>query len=328
MSYGLWTNGKVLGGLNCPSLLFTDIEPYCDQNGEKFYTPGNYIPGNEIFVVGNTGRVFGGSSGYPSFGGLSGWSTSGNTVKLSFNVKNQKAFFTNFSCYQIQRPQSVTDSYGIMIQDSVNWMSINSDSRLGFVTWQGTVDITGSWVLPQVINDASKTVFCNFNDPNLCLFHNRDANRLEVWRDSSGESVNQGTLRVNIVIISSGFYPATPNGYGMVIKNASGNNTYTSDTTPMIWDGRYWQVPWVAGEWRDTGISRPMMPLPIIGYHGGDQIFNGGRRNYYTNGFRMSGSSISYWRNGGGWTPQTLNFSQQFYSSQISMPILNADNYF
>lgn len=328
MSYGIFTNGKTLGGLNSPSLLFTDAEPYVDQNGEKFYTPGNYTPGNDIFVVGDTGRIFGSSSTNAWYEGLTGWSASGNTIKLSFNIKNKQSFFTNFSCYQVQRPQSVSDSYGIMIQDSVNWMSINSESRLGFVAWQGTVTFTGSWNIPTVQNDSTKIVFANFNNGDVSLFYNKGINRLEAWRDQNGESVNDASITANILIINSGYYPPTPSGYGLVIKNASGQNTYTSDVTPMVWDGRYWQTPWNPGEWRSTGIARPMMPLPIIGYQRGDSTFNGDRRNYYTNGWKMSGDSICYWRNGGGWKVQARDYSQDFFSSQISLPILNADNYF
>ena len=62
MAYGLVVNGKELAAVNSPSLLANDKEPWADGNRQKIYTPPDYIPGNPVFIVGQTGYIFGSST--------------------------------------------------------------------------------------------------------------------------------------------------------------------------------------------------------------------------------------------------------------------------
>lgn len=59
MAYGLWMNGKELAAVNSISLLANDKEPWADGNKQKIYTPPDYVAGNPVFLVGQTGYIFG-----------------------------------------------------------------------------------------------------------------------------------------------------------------------------------------------------------------------------------------------------------------------------
>ena len=124
--------------------------------------------------------------------------------------------------------------------------------------------INGKWTLPVVQNDNTKVVFVRCDDPGVSIYHAVQYNELTVSRDNgSGEAVLT-TANVKVVIMNSGYYPPTPIGYGMVIKNAAGNNTFTSDTEPLVWDGRSVNVGRNPEDLVDTGIARPMIPWPLM----------------------------------------------------------------
>lgn len=329
MAYGLWMNGKELAAVNSISLLANDKEPWADGNKQKIYTPPDYVAGNPVFLVGQTGYIFGSQTNPPSYGGVTGWRTDGGRIIVDFTNANQQAFFTEFSLYQVQPPQSVSGTYGIMIQNSVDWMSINSSSRLGFVTWKGDVTINGKWTLPVVQNDNTKVVFVRCDDPGVSIYHAVQYNELTVSRDNgSGEAVLT-TANVKVVIMNSGYYPPTPSGYGMVIKNAAGNNTFTSDTEPLVWDGRSVNVGRNPEDLVDTGIARPMIPLAVNAFMRGNSEMSGGVYNYYSCGYRFNGSAVQFWRSESGRKIQTKwNTSNRWYSSQMPLMVINADHYF
>ena len=136
MAYGLWMNGKELAAVNSISLLANDKEPWADGNKQKIYTPPDYVAGNPVFWLVRPG-IYSAARQIPRLtAGLLDGEPMGRII-VDFTNANQQAFFTEFSIYQVQPPQSVSGTYGIMIQNSVDWMSINSSSRLGFVAWKG-----------------------------------------------------------------------------------------------------------------------------------------------------------------------------------------------
>lgn len=329
MAYGLWMNGKTLAAVNSISLLANDKEPWADGNKQKIYTPPDYVAGNPVFLVGQTGYIFGDNVTPPFYGGVTGWRTEGARIVVDFSSANQQAFFTEFSIYQVQPPQSVSGTYGIMIQNSVDWMSINSSSRLGFVAWKGEVTINGKWTLPVVQNDNTKVVFVRCDDPGVSIYHAVQYNELTVSRDNgSGEAVLT-TANVKVVIMNSGYCPPTPRGYGMVIKNAAGNNTFTSDTEPLVWDGRSVNVGRNPEDLVDTGIAKPMIPLAVNAFMRGDSQGSGGVYNYYSCGYRFNGSAVQFWRSESGRKIQTKwNTSNRWYSSQMPLMVINAAHYF
>lgn len=329
MAYELVVNGKELGAVSSLSLLVNDKDPWADGNKQKIYNPPDYVPGNPVFIVGNTGHISGSSHTAPYYGGITGWRTDGNRIIVYFSWPNQPIRFTEFSIYQVQQPQSVSGTYGIMIQNSVDWMSINSSQRLGFVAWKGEVTINGQWTLPIVQNDNTKIVYVRCEDPNVSVYNSVEYNELTVSRDNVQGEAFRTTANVKVVIMNSGYYPPTPSGYGMVIKNASGENTFTSDCEPLLWDGRSVNVGRNPEDLVDTGISRPMIPLAVNAFMRGDSQMNGGVYNYYSCGYRFSGSAVQFWRSATGQQVQTaVNTSIRWYSSQMPLMVINAGHYF
>lgn len=329
MAYGIVVNGRSLGGLNSPSLLATLVEPKTNGNYEHWIAPSNFRPGNAVFCAGTTGWVFGSSTNPAVYGGLTGWRTEGANIILRFTTKGGQANFTNFNVYQVQRPENISGTYGIMIQDSVNWMSINSDQQLGFVVWKGDVSINDSWEVPVVQNDSTKIVFVRCDDEGVCVSHRPEQNRIYVSRENGEGEPVATTAMIRVLIMNSGYYPPTPNGYGLVIKNALGQNTFTSDVTPLVWDGRQGVVDRIPDNVTWTGLERPMIPIPICGYQRGNREMNGGYYNYHTNGFRfVNGGGFRYWRGRGGSRVQTKWSSTDFYAANIPLMVINADHYF
>ena len=329
MAYGIITNGKQLGGINSPSLLVNLVDPYMNGDGEFRFTHPSYRAGNPVFCVGSTGSIFGSSTISASYGGINWWGTSGNEIILkSDRMKNTSLFNTNFSVYQVQRPENVSDSYGIMIQDSVNWLSFNSEQNLGYVAWQGDVNINDQWSLPTVQNDNTKIVFARCDDPEVCVGHVPEYNKIYVSRDNGSGEPQPTTATVRILIVNSGYYPPTPSGYGLVIKNAAGQNTFTSDSNPLVWDGLQTAVQRVPYDISWTGIQRPMIPLPTCGFFRGNSEMNGGRYNFHQNGFRFAtGGGFQYWRSRGRTVIQSTS-STDFDAGQIPLMVINSDNYF
>lgn len=329
MAYGLWMNGKELAAVNSISLLANDKKPWFDGNGQKVYVLPDYKAGNPVFLVGQTGIIFGSQTNPPSYGGVTGWRTQGNQIIVDATFKNGASSFIEYSIYQVQQPDSASGTYGIMIQNSVDWMSINSSSRLGFVAWKGEVTINGKWTLPVVQNDKTKVVFVRCDDPGVSIYHVVQYNELTVSRDNRlGEPILT-TANVKVVIMNSGYYPPTPIGYGMVIKNAAGDNTFTSDTEPLVWDGRSVNVGRNPEDLVDTRVTRPMIPLAVNAFMRGNSKFDGGVYNYYSCGYRFNGSSVQFWRAESGTKIQTKwNTSIRWYSSQIPLMVINADHYF
>ena len=329
MAYGLVVNGKELAAVNSPSLLANDKEPWADGNRQKIYTPPDYIPGNPVFIVGQTGYIFGSATNPPFYGGITGWRTDGSRIIVDFSSANNQAFFTEFSIYQVQTPQSVSGTYGIMIQNSVDWMSINSSQRLGFVAWKGVVTLNGQWTLPTVQNDNTKIVYVRCDDPGVSVYHSVEYNELTVSRDDGSGEPFRTSASVHVVIMNSGYYPPTPSGYGMVIKNAAGNNTFTSDCEPLLWDGRSVNVGANPDDLVNTDIPRPMIPLAVNAFMRGNSEMSGGYYNYYSCGYRFNGSAVQFWRADSGRKIQTKwNVSTRWYSSQMPLMVINADHYF
>ncbi|CCF10209.1 DUF6453 family protein [Pantoea ananatis] len=215
--------------------------------------------------------------------------------------------------YSIQYAANPSALYGLRITNGANFMEITDASLSGFVTFRGVVDINGQWNIPDsVLNlGGNYIVFARWSNTGTPLFLDKDTNSIRTYGAfSSVNGSEQGGLvsGVQIVIVSSGFSPALPaSGYGLVIRNTSGAITYSSKYPPVMWSDAYYDF----GSYFDTSdstgdrqawinptgnVTRPMVPLCVLGTQRGDYTRSGGNYQYrkmLLSGMMMSGNSVT-----------------------------------
>lgn len=234
-----------------------------------------------------------------------------------------------------------SSQYGIRIRNGSDFLNLSDTTMLGFVTYRAVVNISGSWSIPpSILNKGSYVCFVRFSGGDRSLYLNRDNNRIEVYGPggTSGGNVNN----VQIVIVSCGFSPELPaSGYGLVIRNAAGQNTFTSRYPPIMWKGYSYNFPsyenydtsdgevlqWVGPS---AAMSQPMIPLCSIGTQSGDQIRSDNTWQYRAimyAAFKMDGYSVSCARGpSAGEGAKTL--SPKAMQVACSIPCIDAIDYF
>lgn len=234
-----------------------------------------------------------------------------------------------------------SSQYGIRIRNGSDFLNLNDTTMLGFVTYRALININGSWNIPsEVVNRGAYVCYVRFSGGDRSLYLNRSSNRIEVYGPggTSGGTVNN----VQVVLVSCGFSPELPaSGYGLVIRNAAGQNTFTSKYPPVIWSGNSYNFPayenydtsdgevlrWIAPS---AAMSQPMIPLCSIGTQSGDQIRSDGTwqyRNIMYAAFKMDGYSVSCARGPtAGEGAKTL--SPKAMQVACSIPCIEAGNYF
>ncbi|WP_312838454.1 DUF6453 family protein [Pantoea piersonii] len=202
--------------------------------------------------------------------------------------------------------------YGVRITNGSNFMEIGDVSYLGFVTYRATINISGEWAIPSdVLNLGNYIVFARWSNTDTPLYLDRATNAIRTYTSfgSIDGSVQGGSVsNVQIVIVSCGFSPSLPvSGYGMVIRNASNQVTYSSKYPPVMWTDAYYDMgayenfdgstgevlAWV----NPTGsVSQPMVPLCSLGVQRGDYSRNNSTysfRKCLESGMKMNGNAIS-----------------------------------
>lgn len=249
--------------------------------------------------------------------------------------------------FSVQNASS-SSGYGISIFNGSNFAEINDTSYCGVVTYINTVNIVnGWWSVPQdIVNLGNYIVFARWDNSDYPLYFDRENNGISLWGAfSSGDgSVQQGTVNnVQIVIVSCGFSPSPPSsGYGLTIRNAYGQITYSSKYAPVAWTDAYYTMPgyvefsdasgdrtqWVSPS---GSVSYPMVPLCTLGFGRGDYTRSVGsnykfRHCLYT-GFKMSGRSITNSRA----KPTSeieIYLSPRAASAAVNLPCIDAAYYF
>lgn len=307
-----------------------------DSSGGDINTPiPSLVPGSTPFVVPRqTLFVY---DNYPSTVPI----TSGiNSVRFNGTTFIANAFGPrqsicgNIDIYQCLPPEAVGGQYGIYMQDASNFTAITDTSKLGFVVWRGVINVSSTWTIPTDIpNRASAIVFARWNDTSHSLYFDRDNMRLGSYNNING-SLEGSINNVQVVIITSGFSPANPNnGFGVVIRNANGVNTYSSKYPPMIWRGGSWTPNSVPGNYTAPvgNVSQPMVALCSLGYQWGGSLGGAGGINWWVTtlcGLRMSGNSITAY--GAYRTRDTVEgYTSRYYIvTGISVPCIDAADYF
>ncbi|MGP0152170.1 DUF6453 family protein [Pantoea ananatis] len=247
------------------------------------------------------------------------WATSisfdGSNVRCtseSINANNNNTVIGNVDVFSVQQSESPVNTYGLRIVNGSNFMEISDTGYAGYVTYRDVITINGSWTVPQSITSLGDyIIYARWNNTDFPLFFDRSSNTITTWTGfgSTDGSVQGGTVsNVQIVIVSCGFSPALPvSGYGLVIRNAAGQVTYSSKYPPVAWPDAYYNFGYYklgddgSGDYLNwvspTGsVTAPMLPLCTIGFQRGD--FNRGTGTYnfrkcLQSGFKMSGNSVS-----------------------------------
>lgn len=329
-------NGKeinITSSTKSPSFLGRFNNVHVDQNRESFHYLNRHN-GSSIFMIPkNCGGVFspGGGSTAVQWLGINYWDmTDNNTVRVHYQgYINNDPVFIDFSFFEILPPQP--QSFGIFMQDSTDWSSITDQSKLGFVTWRGTVDIRGSWAIPDVPNKDNCIVFINFDRADRCIFIDRDSMELKVYREGgSNDPINDANSDcvVNICVVSTGFFPPNPVGPGMVIRNVNSQNVFSSYYAPLLWRGNTVNFDRTPDNYVNTGVGRPMIPCVAIGSQTGSAVEGRNFKYACDSGMVISGSNVTYRRARRHVSYDASKTSWQFDRADIPLPVLDANDYF
>ncbi|WP_277971739.1 DUF6453 family protein [Pantoea agglomerans] len=238
--------------------------------------------------------------------------------------------------------------YGIRITNGADFMEINDTTYLGYVTYRGTVNVVDRWLIPAEVLalGSAYVVFARWNNTDSPLFLNRDNNSIEVYSafaSTDGSKVGGTVSNVQIVIVSCGYSPALPaSGYGLVIRNAAGQVTFSSRFPPVMYRGGAYNFPaWQnfdtsGGEilsWTNPSgsVSQPMIPLCSIGLQRGDYSRSQGGWQYRIvlySGFKMSGNAVSVARARSAGAEAAVTLFVKAMQVACSLPCLDAADYF
>lgn len=287
----------------------------------------------------------------PSMAYITSLSVSGSTLSYGVYPTDMSGTYAPFhtAVFAVSPAEDQGSGYGIRINNGSNFMEVSDTSSLGFVSYRGTIDISGSWSIPSdVLALGDYVVFANWNDTSTPLYMNRSNNSIQCYSgfsNANGSVVGGSVSGVRVVIVSCGSAPALPSsGYGIVIRNSAGQVTFSSRYPLVKWNGQGYNFSsWTnydtgGGEklsWTSpsgTINGSPMVPLSSIGTQSGDytQSISGGwtARPFLYAGMKMDGTRVSSARGAPG--------NARFYSGQsptaaqfaIFLPCLDTADYF
>lgn len=293
-------------------------------------------------------ELFQNSDGNMSINCLRGITANGSTMTVNAYHQSRYLNANNYS-YDVtlfEIPAAQPQTYGISMTDATDFCTISDVNRFGYVTWSGTITISGEWAIPSTIpNRANCVVFARWNNTSVPLYFDRNSLSIKTYTSfgGSGGASQGGTVsNVQIVIVSVGFNPPLPtSGYGIVIRNAASQITFSSAYPPVIWRGGRVSFPFYIENDTSSGskiqwnactgnVALPMAPLGNYGFQCGDFSSTG---NYPTkvalrSGLLMSGNSVSTYRAQPG--PGTIYYQSYPVRAQMgmSLPVLDAADYF
>lgn len=299
---------------------------YEDTKVSGDYSQYQDIPnykGGEICIV---PIEFGGvlSPAGTSFGWwVNSYSMSGNRLNISLSGGNG---WTRFAVFEVSPASSA--NYGLLLQDATNVMSITDSSALGFCTWRGNVNISGAWSVPQGIPSRDNAiVFANWDNQNVSLYYNSTNKTISCFQINSTGSTSPGSVNANICVFTTGFFPTPPASgtAGLAIFNTLGQCTFSSRYPPMVLKG-FTTLSNQSNVWVNTGVLRPLIPLPSAGGLPAGNITSGNYRAWYRSAMRMSGSNITAGQGEYANSSNTLDSPSGI--CPIKMPVLDANTYF
>ncbi|MGP2409806.1 DUF6453 family protein [Yersinia sp. 2553 StPb PI] len=297
-----------------------------DGDTTRYQDIPNYRGGEICIVPTDFGGVLSPAGSSTSFGWwVTGYYMSGTRLHLSLNTSPMG--WAKFSAFEVLPPQAF-GSYGLYMQNSTNVMAITDSSALGFCTWRGNVTINGSWAVPAgVIARDNAMVFANWTDSNVSLYYDSVNKVINCYQINSTGTTSSGSVNANICVFTSGFFPQQPDPgtAGLAIFNVNGQCTYSSRYAPMILAG-FTSLSNQANAWVDTGVARPMIPLPSAGGLPAGNVQSGNYRAWYRSAMRMSGASIT--AGAGAYVNSSNTVDAPSGICPIRMPVLDTNTYF
>lgn len=268
----------------------------------------------------------------------------------SIAADNQAAEIGNVDVFSVAGGSAV-GGYGIRITGASNFLEISDTSYLGFVTYRDTINVNGSWSIPaNILAKGPYVVYARWDNTSTPLYLNRDNNRIECYNAFGaieGSFVGGSVANVQIVIISCGFVPELPaSGWGLVIRNAQGVNTFSSRYPPVMWRGAAFNFAFYRNfdtnggevlQWTGVSVpsgvsmSAPMIPLCSIGVQRGDYSRSTTTWSYrpvlYA-GFKMTGNTVSSARARSAGTDAPTSLFVKAMQVGCSLPSIDAADYF
>ncbi|MBE5251831.1 DUF6453 family protein [Mixta mediterraneensis] len=279
-------------------------------------------------------------------------SYSGNTLTYDVgNNTNGAATANNYAgtvdVFSVAYAASPGEVYGVRITNGANFMEITDTSYLGFVTYRSTISINGAWTIPSdIVALGNYIVFARWSDANTPLFLDRDTNTIRTYNafsSTNGSEQGGSVSNIQIVVVSCGFTPALPvSGYGMVIRNAANQVTYSSRYPPVMWPDAYYDIPGYENYDDSTGevlswanptgsVSQPMIPLCSLGMQRGDYTRESNGWQYricLQSGMKMSGNSVSSARARSAGSEILVGTAPKAVQASCRLPCIDASYYF
>lgn len=301
-----------------------------NDNGTSSCKVPGYTPGATMFIIPKTTVVSRPipTSLIPAINYATGVSISGNTVTINTNLghgtQSHKNGFFSFNAYQI--PPRTNMSYGVTLNNTVNWLEVTSANLAGFCIWKGVINNTHSWTRPTIpgYSAANYSVFAHWDSNAFTL--DWDGTNLTAWGNvHTGQAPKVNMMGVEIVIFCNGVYP-TPHNGGLNIFNAKGQCTFSTSKAPFLLRGfvTTGRNPVAA----PAGVAKMMVPLCRLGVQGNT---GGGWSYAQYGGMRMAGNKLwsatgKMLEMDGSWTDHYAPPNPAYLS--ITLPVIDAANYF
>jgi hypothetical protein len=305
------------------------------------------VPRN-LVKVNNSGNPAGPQMAYIKSMSFGGSTLNFNARYINPNGNTPAAVEAGYAdVFSVSYAANPSTQYGVRITNGANFMEIGDTSYLGFVTYRAVININGQWSIPSdVLNLGNYIVFARWSNTDTPLYMDRATNMIRTYTGfgSVDGSVQGGSVNnVQVVIVSCGFSPSLPaSGYGMVIRNAAGQVTYSSKYPPVMWTDAYYDI--VAYENYDdttgeiqswvgpTGfVSQPMVPLCSLGVQRGDFSRSSGIYTFRVcleSGMKMNGNSITSARAKSTLIEAAIYQYPKAVQASCQLPCIDASYYF
>lgn len=237
-------------------------------------------------------------------------------------------------CFAIGWPKDKAGKYGVSVQGSDNFSSINDRTEFSFVAYKGEIEIPSSGWLPNQIDNAfsfkSTLVFFYWENENLSIvkYTQTSAWTGETVKESylvydKNGKVYSGSLKAKIVIFGNKELQLSK--YGMHIYNSNGDAVYDISSgilvSPQFYsfgNSKLYELNVI------PNVARPMIiPTTVGGYAKGWQT----ERAIWDVGLANSGKALSlspvnkYYR-------KSFRHNAAFFVTNSPILILDASHYF
>lgn len=222
---------------------------------------------------------------------MTGVSVNGNTVTLSFAGGNEYASTRNFvvDIYQVDGV-APAGAVGLFMRDSSDVMSITDAGQVAQCIMRSSIQVNQTYALG-IPSDSA--VFCRWEDSSGRLFLDRSTMTLYAY--GSGD-YSAGVMNVQVVAFKN--QAALPHNGGLNIYkgDGSGQLIFSTEKPPLIFNDAYYQLP--GGQFDafvapSGALAKPMVCMCNIGVGTGSATMNGGYKEIFDVGFRMTGGGIA-----------------------------------